>query len=86
MKIPLYPKCFFFTILNSGIYTSIIIVITIININIIFVKIKMMNKIIMMVIQEMINSRRRTNDRLVSLLGLPHFSKVIIIKLVLMII
>jgi len=26
-------------------------------------------------LQERINSRRRTNDRLVSLLGLPHFSK-----------
>ena len=31
-----------------------------------------------MILQERINSRRRTNDRLVSLLGLPHFSKVII--------
>ena len=86
VKIPLYPKCFFFTILNSGIYTSMIIVITIININIMFMKIIMMIKMIMMMTQEMINSRRRTNDRLVSLLGLPHFSKVIIIKLVLMII
>ena len=29
--------------------------------------------------QERINSRRRTNDRLVSLLGLPQFSKVMVI-------